>query len=261
MEMGMSDCSVEERWKRELPVFDGTVLDLFPIRGAWREHGAIECKKLLTHDEAKNLKQIVFALYDSLAHRMERGTIALDANQAFHLNEWGGICFSFLPEWCILTKSELCQLLEFAHSIGARTARALGYSHSSLRPDRSWFRRLKDTRRIPWHIDAEAADVKAPAGADCANIWLPFDTVGAGRPTIEIFSGSHRYMSSIPPSQESDRSRADAWVAEHFKVASCAPILHPGDGLVFDSYILHRTQAAPASAGERTTAELRFNWS
>ena len=93
----------------------------------------------------------------------------------------------------------------------------------------------------------------------CINVWMPLESVGRDRPSLEIVPSSNermRFMPLLPPGPTSARDAA--FVAT--LGASFVPSLDPGDTLVFDQYTVHRTQDIGVPAGTyRTALEFRFS--
>ncbi len=124
---------------------------------------------------------------------------------------------------------------------------------------KSFFRRLPATGvTVPWHIDIEAAST-ASVGKRCINVWMPFTPVGKTAPGLEFILGSHHLTMAAPlavdaATQHAPAHRDDAAVAA-MPGERWTPELKLGDALVFDEYMLHRTQKL---AGARTSCEMRF---
>lgn len=159
--------------------------------------------------------------------------------------EWGGLPFD--------------QVLKFLDAsvtdpLRAAIATASGIEEAlpMWRSEMSFFRRLRAP--VPWHCDAEAASTLKLAPA-CTIVWVPLDQVGRDAPGLELIEGSDELMRErndrpLPPNLH----RSDAF-ADAIHGRRLAPVLDPGDALVFNHFHLHRTQLIP---GERTNVELRF---
>ncbi len=110
---------------------------------------------------------------------------------------------------------------------------------------------------VPWHCDAEAAGTGRLGR--CVNVWLPLNEVGDGVcPSLELIAGSHAFMRDYEGAPPVDLHRPEAWVAG-VPGERLAPRLSPGDALLFDHYLLHRTEPLEIYARPRLSVELRFS--
>ena len=113
---------------------------------------------------------------------------------------------------------------------------------------------------MPWHIDADAA-ATAICSADSFNVWLPLAEVGNTAPSLEFVLGSHLRMRELPllGLDIEQRYRSDDWVAATVAAGErWTPVLEPGDAVLFDQYVLHRTQQSPVNNPVRDSCEFRF---
>jgi hypothetical protein len=126
------------------------------------------------------------------------------------------------------------------------------------RLNKSFFRRLTTkANMVPWHIDVEAVST-APLGKRCVNLWVPMQQVGKDSPSMDFVLGSN-HISARAASLDVNAKpshRDDASVYE-MPGERWTPRLDPGDALIFDEYVIHRTQRM-GKFQPRTTLELRF---
>jgi ectoine hydroxylase-related dioxygenase (phytanoyl-CoA dioxygenase family) len=108
---------------------------------------------------------------------------------------------------------------------------------------------------VPWHIDADAASIYRVAGA-AINVWMPLDPVGTDLPSLDFVPRSHTVMRNVPLLAGKDKYRDDAFVGTIG--APSTPQLAVGDALIFDQFVLHRTQNAGSADAVRTACEFRF---
>jgi hypothetical protein len=188
-----------------------------------------------------------------------RGSSDMSEVASWHLRNKGGIMFTVLDTFSLLNLSGSQALSALTAEIGSRLAGELGYTEARLWKERSWVRRLngKGSLRIQWHTDADAAAAKMD-GFRCLNLWTPLDSVGDDLPTVQYYPGSHRVMRELPNSTEWNRGRPDEWVRTHFPAAPAAPRLQPGDALLLDENVLHRTEPRDHGEALRRSYELRF---
>lgn len=112
----------------------------------------------------------------------------------------------------------------------------------------SVFRRIDpdNSTTIHWHCDAEGTNT-AHEFSQVWNCWLPLSPVGAcnGRPTLEILEGTDRLMLQIPRQWGNDAERSNDWIetcARSFVTSTIRPSMQPGDALLFNHWLLHRTE-------------------
>jgi hypothetical protein len=110
---------------------------------------------------------------------------------------------------------------------------------------------------LPWHIDADGAGTKPYD--PCLNLWLPLVSVGEGRrPSLEVIPGSHHVMRGEAELPGDHAVRPSDWIAHRFASSKrVIPTLEPGDALVFDHYLLHRSQPMARVDGPRVSGEFR----
>lgn len=112
-------------------------------------------------------------------------------------------------------------------------------------------------RRIPFHQDAEFL-----AGRFALNLWLPLNRCGREAPGLELLLKPLKKLwfclgedTSIPLYQQrNERSVLASAPAEYF----WQPQMEPGDVLIFDSFLLHRTWLTPSMFLPRYSLEIRL---
>lgn len=110
---------------------------------------------------------------------------------------------------------------------------------------------------VVWHRDAHA--VRTAELGECLNCWVPFQSVGIERPSLEIVVGSHRSLSErIVDYEENDSPTDDEIRATYNPSQICTAIMDPGDILIFGHHTLHRTQPMGDSYPMRMSGEFRF---
>jgi hypothetical protein len=159
------------------------------------------------------------------------------------VKEWGG-----LPASAV----DLSGVMD---PIAERARREFG--ESRLSAEASLCRRhVKPLSYIMWHIDADGAGTHKLD--PCFNVWIPLADVGTDLPSLQFIPGSHRKMRTLPLLPPNPGHRSDEWVRANFAQSPFTPTLRCGDALIFDHYVLHRTQPLKAQSGPRVSAELRF---
>ncbi len=218
------------------------------------EEGLVIIPKLLKFDESAELKLVTNAVYASMGGSSELAATDPDFDKNFQA--WGGVWLKKLPLYLAKSEPDLAARYEAIRALIEARARELFGSKWTMYPDRSYFRRQQPqtkSGKTRWHIDADAAALNQ---RDCINVWMPLDVVGRELPTLEIVPKSHLTMRNVPQLPASSPWRDEEFVAS--VGAPVAPILNPGDALVFDQFTLHRTQVIGRLDFVRTACEFRF---
>ena len=211
-----------------------------------RRDGYVVLRQFLDPGEVSALRGLVLSVYELMPDCRSPEHLAA------HFQSWDGVWLEELPAFL---KARDTGLLARYDEIGGRIAgRAQAYFGGGWQPYwlRSFFRRSTGVKLLPWHIDADAAQINRPQSF---NVWLPLDAVGDGLPSLEIVPRSHRAMRRGPLLAAGPYDRDDI-VAEFGGAAT--PRLSPGDALIFDQFTLHRTQRPKADGYSRLSCEFRF---
>jgi ectoine hydroxylase-related dioxygenase (phytanoyl-CoA dioxygenase family) len=206
--------------------------------------GAAVVRRFLNRDEASELKATVEELFSALAECMGFA----NANMAHHYQTRQAIWLGELASFLEANNQALLPRYETLIDRVTNRTRALFGAGWQPYPSRSFIRRMNPELRLPWHVDADAAKLDRP---HCCNVWLPLDSVGTSRPSLELIAGSHRKLRASVKQKD-----APALVASLGKPWS--PRLDLGDALIFDQFTYHRSQIVDDSGGTRTSCEFRF---
>jgi hypothetical protein len=214
--------------------------------------GAAVVRGFLSPEDAANLRRTVDEIYAFL------GSCQTISNRllGYHFRLWHGVWLRPLPAFLRKARPDLQQRYEQSLAlIEAQVERTFGPGWRFF-PKRSYFRRhIGMVRKVPWHIDADAASIYRVAGS-AINVWMPLDVVGTDLPSLDFVPRSHAVMRNVPLLAGKDKYRDDAFVDTIG--APSTPQLAVGDALVFDQFVLHRTQNAGCEKSVRTACEFRF---
>jgi hypothetical protein len=214
--------------------------------------GAAIVRGFLSPENAGNLRSTVDEIYaylgscQHISHRL----------LGYHFRLWHGVWLRPLPAFLRKARPDLQHRYEQAlGTVEAQVRRMLGPGWQFF-PKRSYFRRhIGMARKVPWHIDADAASIYRVAGS-AINVWIPLDTVGTDLPSLDFVPHSHTVMRKVPLLTGKDKYRDDAFVDTIG--APSTPHLGVDDALIFDQFVLHRTQQAGSADAIRTACEFRF---
>jgi hypothetical protein len=215
-------------------------------------NGAAIVRGFLSPDAAADLRRTAAEVY-ALMGACERFP---DKRLGENFRVWDGVWLKALPAFLRRTRPDLAD--RYAQSlrlVDAQLKRALGRQWRYF-PKRSYFRRhVGMGKKVAWHVDADGATIFRVA-ASSVNVWMPLDPVGSELPSLEIVPRSHAVMSRVAMLAGNNRSRDDAFVST--LGATSTPQLDVGDVLIFDQFLLHRTQNVGAENAVRTACEFRF---
>jgi hypothetical protein len=214
--------------------------------------GAAVIRGFLPPAEATELRRTVGEIY-ALMGSTERFP---DKRLGVNFKVWDGVWLKALPAFLRRVRPDLAEsYAQSLRAIEAQVQRRLGHEWRYF-PKRSYFRRhLGMGKKVAWHIDADGATIFRVASSSI-NIWMPLDPVGTDLPSLEIVPRSHAAMRRIAMLAGNNRSRDDAFVSTIG--ASSTPQLDVGDVLIFDQFLLHRTQNVGSENAVRTACEFRF---
>lgn len=119
------------------------------------------------------------------------------------------------------------------------------------------------TTHVDWHLDANFVGF----GGDFAVFWVPVDPVGKDRPGLDFYIPKGQYqLSEVSqrwnslPIVDGGRTLDDAGIETFFgsvPARRASPELNPGDVLLFNELVPHRTQRMEAITRDRTAIEFR----
>jgi hypothetical protein len=214
--------------------------------------GATIVRGFLAPDDAVNLRRTVAEIY-AVMDSCERFPNRLLEN---NFRVWDGVWLKALSAFLRQARPDLAERYERAlRLVESKVNGVLGPEWRYF-PKRSYFRRHRGMgKRVGWHADADGATIFRVA-ASVINVWLPLDVVGTDLPSLEIVPGSHMLMRGVPMLTGNNRSRDGAFVGA--LGPSSVPQLELGDALIFDQFLLHRTQNVGAEDALRMACEFRF---
>jgi Phytanoyl-CoA dioxygenase (PhyH) len=214
--------------------------------------GAAVVPGFLSPADAADLRRTVGDIYAFMGSCQHISNRLLD----YHFHLWHGIWLRPLPAFLRKARPDLAQRYERSLGLIETQVERLFGPGWRFFPKRSYFRKhIGMVQKVPWHIDADAASIYRVAGS-AINVWMPLDVVGTDLPSLDYVPRSHAVMRTVPMLAGKDKYRDDAFVSDIGTPAT--PQLTPGDALIFDQFVLHRTQQTGSEQTVRTACEFRF---
>jgi ectoine hydroxylase-related dioxygenase (phytanoyl-CoA dioxygenase family) len=117
----------------------------------------------------------------------------------------------------------------------------------------------KTQPHVPFHQDCSFLGTK-PVWVNC---WIPLTPCGTGAPGLELYAVHTREIFQTAEPATSANYPISAIAADTLARALAptqpwAPNFAPGDAVLFDSFVPHRTASTPAMTASRISLEVRF---
>ena len=204
----------------------------------------------------------VFAIFDMKVQHLESGRSDLGDPYRVYVENYRAL--QFIREDVVTALLGSAQLPDRAFTCVVGPLQELlqrVFSLTTMRfvPEKSVLRRqgVQMTSYVAWHRDAHA--VQTADLGDCLNCWVPLNSVGCERPSLEFVTGSNRILQNcVVDYATQDSPRHDQVVAEYGASQICTAMLDLGDVLLFDHHTLHRTQPMNGAHPPRVSGEFRF---
>lgn len=106
---------------------------------------------------------------------------------------------------------------------------------------------------VPFHQDMRAFGLMG------INLWLPLTPAGGDFPGLELLPGrTKRLLDTLPHSGEYSLVEINRRRFNFDEALLVAPVLKPGDCILFLGDVVHRTYIPPSRKGERISLEIRL---
>lgn len=220
------------------------------------EHGVVLIQGLFSQGNMSKLIAVSRFAFRAFADPHYRQITGIDEEKRLcqSYDHWRGLGMDHLLPYLSRIKPglavDLRKILELLKVTASRNGHELLLSHC-------FFRRclVDDKGHVPWHCDAEAVSLWT-WGRPAFTVWMPLEPVGTVLPSLEFVIGSHRIMEKrddlVMPQHRSDE------FVDALPGARLIPVIdHMGDGVIFDQFMLHRTERMKADQ-PRHSCEFRF---
>ena len=250
------------RLEDDLPVVDGSALDAAVARHAISQHGSLVVRELIPERDVGRLASVIDRVLGSFDAVTEQGAphdewfspfpgrgATVDATRAW-LRTKGGVLVGDSPGAAL----EIADVFT-THGIDRLAEQYLGQP-PILSIDKWTIRRSIVENGIEWHQDGAflGSEVRA------LNVWLALSECGVDAPSLDVVP---RLLDEIvaPGTDEAGYS----WSVGHDAAIRAAgtdgwrrPRFGPGDALLFDEKLLHRTGVSSEMTQPRYAIETWF---
>lgn len=233
---------------------------------ALSEDGVVIVRQALSEEAIWHLKLLctaAFAIMDIKTRELEKGLGRPDDPLRRHVDIYrqlqyiGDDLLITLLSQAFLTTPGLASI---ANLLLQSLARYFPFQLRFL-PTKSVIRRQCGTRQasyVVWHRDAHA--VQTAELGNVFNFWVPCDSVGVNRASLDVVLGSNKVMKQRRVDYAAYDNPSDQQVrAEFGEDKLCTAFLDAGDVLVFSEHTIHRTQSMGDNAQTRISGEFRFS--
>jgi hypothetical protein len=243
------------------PDFEASPALLSEMAALRCRYGVVLVRQLLAPEQVASLRLIgnlTYAVGDALHDLPEAGDVPPVLLAGLRRHGW--IPWTTAVEWLRVFALHDCpRMVSLIETVQQYAAGAFGADARLL--DVSTFRRHLQgapVSRVPWHRDF--AVVKTSPFGEAVNFWIPLVEVGVDTPSLEVVIGSHEVMREIPePPGPELEDLDDDWVDANLSgLTRWIPHCRPGDVLMFDHHVVHRTQWVTEILRDRMSVELRW---
>lgn len=245
-----------------LPVVHGSALDAAVVRRAITEHGSLLVRELIAERDVQRLVSVVDRVFASFDAAGREGAPhdgwfspfpgrdeSVSGTRAW-LRTKGGVLTGDSPR----ATFEVADVFT-SNGIDRLAAQYLGQS-PILSLDKWTIRRGSAENGIEWHQDGSflGAEVRA------LNVWLALSECGVAAPSIDLVP--RRIDEIVTPGTDHASYPWSVGDAAAARTAGpngwCRPSFRPGDALLFDDKLLHRTGGDPGMTQTRYAIETWF---
>jgi ectoine hydroxylase-related dioxygenase (phytanoyl-CoA dioxygenase family) len=183
--------------------------------------------------------------------------------------QWGGIAIDHIQNLATDRDAALQLFNHIVAQLAAALTKESGRTPTFQSPLSYTRRHINERNQVAatsttWHIDAYAAGTISQDPV--CNAWMPLVPVGRTQPSLEFIPGTHIETRAGKYSYKDEGRPNDAgypdfdWIGPKMAAGHHACfVLKPGDIVIFDHWLPHRTQVAAFPAYVRTSAEMRFS--
>jgi len=245
-----------------IPCIEASALTAAVLGGAILHHGLLRVNGLISGDSAERLRQGVDTALAARDAYQDRGTMENDGWYAPVDVPMLGFKRAFVEQcgalWAADSPRMLHNVIDLYRSIGLIDCIAAFMGEPpALSVRKTTFRRVPVTTSTDWHQDGAFLGRKTRA----VNVWLALSACGEDAPGLDVVArrlpyivqtGSHgaAFDWSVGPGLVSVLAEGGAPVV--------SPAFAPGDALLFDHMMLHRTGIRAGMARERYAIESWF---
>ena len=233
------------------------------IRSAMLHHGGLVARGLVPPETCELLKDGIDRAWEAIAHFRETKEFDAEWFQPMDLTRYGlsmksrawilGAGTSYVPDSPRL-------LFELFEALDASGIRGVMADYFGEEPAMSWVklaqRKLPPDAKGGWHQDGAVYGMNART----LNLWLPVTRCGDVAPGLEMWPRRLEHMVGTMSDEgtEAFAATSDAVSQLTDEVPAVSPVFEPGDGALFDQFLLHQTAARDDYTQQRYGFECWF---
>jgi ribosomal protein L29 len=245
-----------------LAVVDGSEVDAATVRRAITHHGSLLVRRLVSEQDVRCLVSVVdhaFASFDAASAAVP------EVDNAWFAPLPGRECVDATRSWLrtkggVLTGDSARATFEVSEVFTSSGIDLLAEEYLGQPPivslDKWTLRRGIVENGIEWHQDGAFLGTEVRA----FNVWLSLSECGLTAPSLDLVP---RRLDDIVPTGTDGATYS--WSVSDGAIARvagpggwCRPCFRPGDALLFDDKLLHRTGGSPTMTQERYAIETWF---
>jgi hypothetical protein len=248
-----------------IPEVVASELNLDVLGGAIAHHGSLIVRGLVDPDRARELRQVIDALFDAFdAVRFDPAIDELLPDFApfpeSEAHPWTWVERMFPFHACGLVAADapraLFEIIETHRSDGIiDLAQAYLGEPPAISATKVAFRRTPPDPPGGWHQDGSFLGPTTPS----MNVWLAVSDAGRRSQSIEVVP--RRFDELVPTGDDPsifDWSVSDATANLIASGDTVTPVFDPGDAIIFDQLSLHRTAVTAGMTEDRYAIESWF---
>jgi hypothetical protein len=218
------------------------------IEGLFTRHGAFVIRDFFAPAEVENLQligRLVFGLGDAAVASAPHAVLPDDLR---HGLPHGWLSWPRMKAFLSASGKELDAQLE-AHSERTRSVASACYAGKPVRvlDNFNLIRRHRknptagEATNVPWHRDFTFTNMAG--NMHSMNCWSPMVEVGKRSPSLDFILESHGHMLGKEDENPGVTQISEGWIKANLPaLPRVTPHCRPGDIVVFDHQVLHRTQ-------------------
>lgn len=258
----LSSAAVQTLDRADIPEIAGTNVHVPATAATFRDYGTFVVRDFFPAEDVAALQLIArlsFGMGDAIVANCPAAMLPNELSDGLAVRGWiawpriVGLLEASATNLPAQAAKILERIRDLAASCYGREAKVIE-NFNVIRRHRT-NRATGEATNLPWHRDFTFTSLAGHN--ESLNCWVPCVEVGERSPSLEVIPRSHSYMADKPDQEPGITQISESWVDAHLgDLKRCAPRCKPGDVIVFDHHVIHRTQRISFSE-DRLSFELR----